>query len=62
VSLQDGRARRLHFAVLTGIEDQFVWMNDPTRKGVQRVDRKKFEKQWEGAQRWMLLATPRGSR
>ncbi|MEP7365530.1 MAG: C39 family peptidase [Acidobacteriota bacterium] len=59
VSLQEGRTKRLHFAVLAGVEEQAVWMNDPTRKAVSRTDRAKFEKQWEGAHRWMLLATPR---
>ena len=58
VSLKAGPSGRLHFAVLSGIEDQFVWMNDPTRKASHRADRAKFEKQWDGANRWMLLATP----
>lgn len=59
VSLQAGRAGRLHFAVLVGIEDQHVWVNDPTRKAPHRTGRAKFEQQWDGANRWMLLATPR---
>lgn len=59
VSLQAGRTKRLHFAVLVGIEDEHVWMNDPTRKSAHRTERKKFEKQWAGAEHWMLLATPR---
>jgi ABC-type bacteriocin/lantibiotic exporter with double-glycine peptidase domain len=59
VSLQEGTTKRLHFAVLAGVEEQSVWMNDPTRKAAHRADRAKFEKQWEGANRWMLLATPR---
>lgn len=59
VSLQAGRTGRLHFAVLVGIEDEHVWLNDPTRKSAHRTSRAKFDKQWEGANRWMLLATPR---
>jgi ABC-type bacteriocin/lantibiotic exporter with double-glycine peptidase domain len=59
VSLQAARTKRLHFAVLVGLERDHVWLNDPTRKAAHRADREKFEKQWAGAKYWMLLATPR---
>ena len=59
VSLQDGRSKRLHFAVLVGMEESAVFLNDPTRKAGNRQDRARFEKQWAGAEHWMLLATPR---
>lgn len=62
VALKAGRSPRLHFAVLTGIEEHHVWLNDPTRKAAQRTPRDRFEKQWSGADRWMLLASPRPSR
>ncbi len=62
VALKAGRSPRLHFAVLTGVEEQHVWLNDPTRKAAQRTSRARFEKQWSGAQRWLLLASPRPSR
>ncbi|HSB13009.1 MAG TPA: C39 family peptidase [Bryobacteraceae bacterium] len=58
VGLKPGRSKGLHFAVLTGTEGNHVWLNDPTRKRPNRVDQAKFEKQWEFADRWMLLATP----
>lgn len=61
VSLQAGRAGRLHFAVLVGIEGEHVWVNDPTRKAPHRTGRAKFQQQWDGANRWMLLATPRAT-
>lgn len=61
VGLREGSRRRLHFAVLTGIEDEHVWLNDPTRKQTSRTGRARFEKQWAGADRWILLATPRAS-
>lgn len=53
-----GGTKRLHFAVLTGLEPEHVWLNDPTKKKAQRVGRSKFEKQWAAADRWILLATP----
>ena len=58
VGLRDARTQRIHFAVLTGLEDRHVWLNDPTKKTVQRADRRKFEKQWTSAGSWLLLATP----
>jgi ABC-type bacteriocin/lantibiotic exporter with double-glycine peptidase domain len=61
VALKAGRSPRLHFAVLTGIEEQHIWLNDPTRKTAQRIPRTRFDTQWSGAERWMLLASPRPS-
>jgi ABC-type bacteriocin/lantibiotic exporter with double-glycine peptidase domain len=58
VTLQDTRTRRLHFAVLIGLEDRHVWLNDPTRKRAERTDRRKFEEQWTAAGNWLLLAAP----
>lgn len=61
VTLRDPRARRLHFAVVTGVEERHVWLNDPTRKRAYRADRARFEKQWASAGNWLLLATPPSS-
>lgn len=58
VALKAGRSPRLHFAVLTGVDGQHVWLNDPTRRSTQRTSRARFEKQWSGAEHWMLLASP----
>jgi len=62
VALKAGRSPRLHFAVLTGVDERHVWLNDPTRKGAQQTQRERFEKQWSGAERWMLLASPRAGK
>lgn len=62
VALKAGRSPRLHFAVLTGIEEEHIWLNDPTRKATQRTSRARFDKQWSAAGRWMLLASPRPAR
>lgn len=58
VGLKKSRSKDLHFAVLTGAETGHVWLNDPTRKQPHRVARAEFEKQWDLAGRWVLLATP----
>jgi ABC-type bacteriocin/lantibiotic exporter with double-glycine peptidase domain len=52
------KGRRLHFAVVSGLDKEHVWLNDPARKKPRREDRKSFDKQWSQADRWMLLATP----
>lgn len=58
VALKKNRRSAIHFAVMAGVEDGHVTLNDPTRKGAQSVEKAKFLKQWELAERWMLLATP----
>ena len=58
VGLKKPRSRQLHFAVLVGAADNQVWLNDPTRKKASSMKLSEFTRQWELADRWMLLATP----
>lgn len=58
VGLREGRSKDLHFVVLTGAEDNRVWVNDPTRKRPSRMKKTDFEKRWASGDRWILLATP----
>lgn len=58
VGLKSGRAKRIHFAVLIGVDGDRVWLNDPTRKQSHHVKQADFVKQWESADRWLLLAAP----
>lgn len=60
VSLRQGRKKPVHFAVVSGVANGFVWLSDPTRKAASRMGRAEFEKRWELADRWMLLAMPAG--
>lgn len=50
----------LHYVVVTGIdwEHEAVFLNDPARGKLLRVQRAEFEKEWQGAGNWMLLAVP----
>ena len=61
VSLQPGSAKApLHYVVVTGIDWQrdAVFLHDPARGKLLRVERADFEKQWQSNGNWMLLAVP----
>ena len=61
VSLQPGNSRApLHYVVVTGIDWQSgaVFMNDPARGKLLRIERAEFEKEWRPNSNWMLLAVP----
>lgn len=53
----------LHYVVVAGIDSQreFILMNDPAERKLRKVERATFEKQWEGARNWTLLALPQES-
>jgi uncharacterized protein YvpB len=50
----------LHYVVVTGIDWQreAVFVNDPARGKLLRIERPEFEKEWLAAKNWMLLAVP----
>jgi ABC-type bacteriocin/lantibiotic exporter with double-glycine peptidase domain len=61
VSLQPGSAKTpLHYVVVTGIDWQHdaVFVHDPARGKLLRIERSDFEKQWRSNRNWMLLAVP----
>ena len=61
VSLQPGEAKTpLHFVVVTGIDwrSGAVFVNDPARGKLLRIERMDFEKEWRPNRNWMLLALP----
>ena len=61
VSLQPGSNKApLHYAVVTGIDWQTgaVFLNDPARGKLLRIERADFERQWRLNGNWMLLAVP----
>jgi len=35
-----------------------VFVNDPARGKLLRIERAEFEKEWQAAKNWMLLAVP----
>lgn len=61
LSLQPGGKKSpYHYVVATGIdwEHSAVFLNDPARGKLFRVERAEFEKEWHAARNWMLLAVP----
>jgi predicted double-glycine peptidase len=61
VSLQTGKANApLHYVVVAGMDwiQEAVFVNDPARGKLTRVERQEFEKEWSAARNWMLLAVP----
>ena len=61
ISMQPGSAKApLHYVVVTGMDRQreAVFVNDPARGKLLRVERPEFEKEWQAAGNWMLLAVP----
>jgi uncharacterized protein YvpB len=61
LSLQPGSASApLHYVVVTGMDWQreAVFVNDPARGKLLRIERAEFDKKWQAARNWMLLAVP----
>jgi predicted double-glycine peptidase len=61
VSLQtENTGGPLHYVVVTGMNWQSgaVFINDPARGKLLRIERADFEKQWRPNRNWMLLAVP----
>ncbi len=59
VSLKKKANGPMHYAVVTGVEPDQVLLNDPTRQKTTRVKRQAFEKLWQKADGWTLLAVPK---
>ncbi len=61
ISLQPGHTKALlHYVVVTGMdwERDAIFVNDPARGKLLRIERQKFENEWQAARNWMLLAVP----
>lgn len=54
-----GPKRPLHYAVVVGVEESVVWLNDSARGKLFREDLRRFEKAWDATGRWAMLAVPR---
>ena len=54
----------LHYVVVAGLDWQHdaVFVNDPARGKLLRIERPAFEKEWRAADNWTLLAMPKPSK
>ncbi len=57
---ESGRRALLHYVVVAGLDwqQEFAFVNDPARRKLLRLDRASFEKSWNAAGNWTLLALP----
>ena len=51
----------LHYVVVAGIDEpnHLVLLNDPAQRKLLKQDRDRFEREWNAAGHWLLLAVPR---
>jgi uncharacterized protein YvpB len=49
----------LHYAVVVGLGDADVTLNDPARGKLVREEREAFLRSWKVTGNWALLAVPR---
>lgn len=57
-----GKSALMHYAVVAGLENDTIVLNDPTRGKLFREPLDRFLRQWNDAGRWTLLAVPRNGR
>jgi ABC-type bacteriocin/lantibiotic exporter with double-glycine peptidase domain len=59
VSLKASGSRGpLHYAVVAGVDADYVFLNDPARGKMLRISREGFLGEWNRANNWTLLAVP----
>jgi ABC-type bacteriocin/lantibiotic exporter with double-glycine peptidase domain len=54
-------ADSLHYAVVAGLSEQTLELNDPADRKLRKVGRAEFEKKWRATENWTLLAVPRAA-
>ncbi len=59
VALRETRAAPLHYVVVAGIDETNVYLNDPARHKLTRLDRGAFASAWKAGGNWTLVAVPR---
>lgn len=57
-----GPEQPFHYAVVVGIDDKSVWLNDSARGKLVREPLDRFESTWGVSGHWALLAVPRQAR
>jgi ABC-type bacteriocin/lantibiotic exporter with double-glycine peptidase domain len=52
----------LHYAVVAGLSETTVALNDPSDRKLRLYDREDFEQKWNATDHWTLLAVPQSGR
>ncbi len=63
VALKPGSGSSLHYVVVAGIDQpgQLVLVNDPAQRKLLKEDQAQFDREWQTAGHWTLLAVPAAS-
>jgi ABC-type bacteriocin/lantibiotic exporter with double-glycine peptidase domain len=63
VAMRPSDASPLHYVVIAGLDwgRGLVLVNDPAQKKLLKLDRSSFEREWNAAGKWTLLAVPQSS-
>jgi ABC-type bacteriocin/lantibiotic exporter with double-glycine peptidase domain len=61
VALQPSSGTLLHYVVVAGVDrgQHVIVVNDPAQRKLLKIDSHTFDKQWQAAGFWTLLAVPR---
>jgi ABC-type bacteriocin/lantibiotic exporter with double-glycine peptidase domain len=59
-AVRPGEGRTLHYVVVAGLEpaNRLVLLNDPAQRKLLKEDDARFEREWDAAGHWTLLALP----
>jgi ABC-type bacteriocin/lantibiotic exporter with double-glycine peptidase domain len=57
IALKTG-ADSFHYAVVAGVSDSTISLNDPADRKLRLYSREDFEKRWQATGQWTLLAVP----
>jgi len=62
-ALKCGSPRALHYVVVVGLDEEreLVLLNDPAERKLLKEERSRFEREWNAAGGWTLLALPEAS-
>jgi ABC-type bacteriocin/lantibiotic exporter with double-glycine peptidase domain len=63
-ALKPDSGSSLHYVVVAGLDQpqQLVLVNDPAQRKLLKVDQSEFEREWNAAGHWLLLAIPETSK
>jgi len=62
-ALKRGSTQALHYVVVAGLDEEreLVLLNDPAERKLLKEERSRFEREWNAAGGWTLLALPEAS-